>query len=130
MESLRPTTYDFFSYLQTNTFQCIMATDGLKSFVIFLYADGLIQWTTGDASGGSGGFGGTAALVGVDAGDGVTSATVPESLIGDIVNIDTTSNIGVPGVWVFSVEGGNIAPLNCSIEPGKLNSYCYNSIVI
>ena len=58
----------------TNTFQLIM-TDGNDPIisngnnVAFCYKD--MQWTTGDASGGSGGFGGTAATVGVNKGDGV-----------------------------------------------------------
>ena len=51
-----------------------MVTDGANSFVIFLYADNGIQWTTGDASDGFGGFGGTPAHVGFNAGDGVRSA--------------------------------------------------------
>jgi len=38
--------------------------------VSFLYADGEIQWTTGDASGGSGGLGGISALAGFNTGTG------------------------------------------------------------
>jgi hypothetical protein len=41
---------------------------GLGNNVCFCYDD--MQWTTGDASGGSGGFGGTPATVGVNKGDG------------------------------------------------------------
>ena len=62
------TTFLLFS-VQTNTFQSVMITDGECSFVTYLYADGLIQWTTGDASGGSGGLGGTPAQAGFDAGE-------------------------------------------------------------
>ena len=57
-----------------NSFQLIM-TDGSDPIVsngnnvAFCYKD--MQWTTGDASGGSGGFGGTAATVGVNKGDGI-----------------------------------------------------------
>ncbi len=57
-----------------NTFQLIM-TDGSDPLlppgnnVQFCYRD--MQWTTGDASGGSGGFGGTAATVGVNKGNGI-----------------------------------------------------------
>lgn len=109
--------------MQINTFQCILATDGFRSFVIYFYADGMIQWTTGDASGGEGGFGGTPAQVGFNAGDGVRYAIVPGSRTADIVNIDMTSNIGVPGVWVFRVDGGNVTMGGCSFEPdGKLVS--------
>ena len=84
--------------------------------MIYLYADGMIQWTTGDASGGSGGFGGTPAQVGFNAGDGTRFAVVPESRTGAIVNIDTTSNVGIPGQWMFQVDGESIA-VTCSIEP-------------
>ena len=57
-----------------NTFQVII-TDGNASIlgtdanIEFRYED--MQWTTGDASGGSGGFGGSPATVGYNIGDGV-----------------------------------------------------------
>ena len=62
-----------------NTFELIFTngTDpliGVGNNVAFSYAD--MQWTTGDASGGSGGFGGTPATVGVNRGDGVNYALV------------------------------------------------------
>ena len=105
-----------FLLTQLNTFQCILATNGLNSFAIFLYADGLIQWTTGDASGGAGGFGGTPAQVGFNAGDGVRFAIVPESRSSEIVNIDTTSNVGVPGAWIFRLDGVNVTMGGCIVE--------------
>jgi len=89
---------------KTNTFQSIMVTDGRQSFVIFLYADGEIQWTTGDASGGSGGLGGTPAQVGFNAGDGIRFASVPGSQTAGIINIDNTSNVDIPGMWVYQVD--------------------------
>ena len=92
-----------------------MITDGRRSFVIFLYADGEIQWTTGDASGGTNGFGGTAAQVGFNSGDGIRFASVPGSQTMAIVNIDTTSNVGIPGVWVFRVDEEDITVMReCS----------------
>ena len=93
--------------LQTNTYQCVLATSATKSFVILLYADGGIQWTTGDASGGVGGLGGTEALAGINVGDGINSITIPGSLTPSIINISKTSNVGIPGVWMFEVDGGN-----------------------
>ncbi|RMG75275.1 MAG: hypothetical protein D6722_01350, partial [Bacteroidetes bacterium] len=62
-----------------NTFQMVL-TDGqvrqigdqvlpFGATIVFTYGD--MQWTTGDASGGVGGFGGTAATVGVNLGDGI-----------------------------------------------------------
>ena len=81
-----------------------MATNGLNSFIIFLYADNGIQWTTGDASNGTNGFGGVAAQVGFNAGDGVRYELVPGSRTHDILNISTTSNVGIPGTWIFQVD--------------------------
>ena len=74
---------------------------------MFLYADGRIQWTTGDNSNGTDGLGGTEALAGINAGDGVNSVTVPGSLTPDIINITQTSNVGIPGTWMFKVGEGN-----------------------
>ncbi len=91
-------------FLQTNTFQIVLIADGNCSFVTYLYADGLIQWTTGDASGGSGGLGGTPAQAGFDAGDQSRSFSIDGSLTADIINIDTTTNVGVPGQWTFRVD--------------------------
>ena len=93
-----------------------MATDGVSSFVIFLYADGGIQWTTGDASDGTNGFGGTPAQVGFNAGDGVHFASVPGSQTPEIVNISTTSNVGIPGVWIFWVDQEEVQYGGCSDE--------------
>ena len=78
---------------------------------MFLYADGEIQWTTGADSGGFGGLGGTEALAGINVGDGVNHATIPGSLTPSIINITGTSNVGIPGVWMFKVSEGNCLDL-------------------
>jgi len=62
-----------------NTFELIMtdgtdATIGTGNNVGFAYED--MQWTTGSASGGTNGFGGTPATVGINKGDGTTYALV------------------------------------------------------
>ena len=62
---------------------------------MFLYADGEIQWTNG-------------ALAGINVGDGVNSITIPGSLTPSIINITQTSNVGIPGVWMFQVDRGNV----------------------
>lgn len=90
------------------------------SFVLFLYADGGIQWTTGTSSGGSNGLGGEEAQVGFNAADGVRFSTVPGSRTPEIINIDTTSNVGRPGVWVFRVDTAEIAITECD-DSGKPN---------
>ncbi|XP_065894659.1 sushi, nidogen and EGF-like domain-containing protein 1 [Dysidea avara] len=89
---------------KTNTFQCVLATDGVESFVIFLYAHGRIQWTTGDASDGLFGLGGTEALAGINVGNGVTSETITGSRTSNIINIAETSNVGIPGVYIYEVS--------------------------
>ena len=94
--------------MQTNTFQVVLITDGNCSFVTYLYADELIQWTTGDASGGVGGFGGRHAQAGFDAGDRMRHFTIPGSGMPAIVDIELTSNIRVPGQWTFRVDLGMI----------------------
>ena len=93
---------------QNNTFQCVLARSGNESYAIYLYADGLIQWTASGAQGGENGFGGNAALVGYNAGDEVTSFKVSGSQTDNILNIVSTSNIGVPGVLVFRLDEDDI----------------------
>lgn len=89
-----------------------MATDSVTSFVIYQYADGEIQWTTSIDSGGMDGVGGNAALVGYNAGDGIRYETVPESMTAEIINITRTSNVDIPGVWVFQVDG--VEKIDCT----------------
>ena len=78
---------------QTNTFQAILAVSGDQTFIIYLYADNLIQWSQSGR-----------ALAGYNAGDGIASYTIPGSLTEEIINIDSTTNVGVPGMWVFRVD--------------------------
>ena len=66
-----------------------------------------MQWTTGDNSGGYRGLYGTEALAGINAGDGVNFVTIPGSRTSSIINIDRTSNIGISGVWMFSLASGS-----------------------
>ena len=103
----------------------MLATDGLLSFVIFLYADDKIEWTTGAASGGSDGFGGTPAQVGYDAGDRLRYYAVSGSCTDDIINITQTSNIGIPGMWVFKTDNEAVAVDRCHSFTTKRNGmYC------
>ena len=87
---------------QTNTFQCILITDGTNSFVIFLYADDRIQWSVGDVSR-------VDAQAGFNAGDGEFHFTISGSRTPAIVDIETTSNIGVPGKYLFRVDNETIS---------------------
>lgn len=89
-------------FLQVNTFQCILATDGISSYSIFLYEDQGIQWTTSDRNGGIDGLGGNPALVGFDSGTG-TVFNLPGSGTNEILLLGNRSNIDVPGVFVFRI---------------------------
>ena len=91
-------------FIQVNTFQCILATSEIESFVIFLYSD--LQWTTGDSSFGKRGLGGFKALAGYNAGDKINSHTIAGSRTSKIIEIARTSNVGIPGTWIFKVGQG------------------------
>jgi hypothetical protein len=67
------------------------------------------EWTTGDASGGSGGFGGTPGQAGFDAGNLLDFVEIPGSRTGSIHTIlCTDSNVGEPGLWRFQIRGGAV----------------------
>lgn len=95
----------------TNTFQAVLrdrSDTGAGNFDIeFRYAD--LNWTTGDASGGSGGLGGTPAQAGFDAGDNINFFTLPGSRTADILDLENTSNLSSaqPGIWSFAIRNGD-----------------------
>ncbi len=92
-----------------NDFQMILraAPPGIGDFdVEFRY--NRCEWTTGDASSGSGGFGGTPAQAGFDAGNLMDYVALPGSLSMSVLDLCTTSNVGVPGVWRFEIRGGEV----------------------
>jgi RHS repeat-associated protein len=61
--------YYYYHADKLDTFTLYLEHDPAGDIVAFVY--GSMQWTTGDASGGSGGFGGAAAQIGFDSGDHV-----------------------------------------------------------
>ena len=93
----------------------MVATDGVFSFVILLYADDLIEWMTGDADGGVGGLGGDRADVGIIGDDPNNAYFLPASNTSAVLALDSTSNIGMGGVWMFRVNDIGV------ILPGILN---------
>lgn len=82
------------SLLQTNTFQCVLATNGTVAFVTFLYVDGHMQWTASDSG----------STVEVGFLDDSTYLFPPT----DLTDIDTRGNAGIPGKWLFRVDGQRI----------------------
>ncbi|XP_051499903.1 sushi, nidogen and EGF-like domain-containing protein 1 isoform X2 [Apus apus] len=101
-----------------NTFQAILTTDTKTSFIILNYWD--IQWTTGEASGGDAetGLGGTPAHAGFNSGDETNFYNIPGSQSDAILNITQTSNVHLPGRWVFQVD--NFKVTGVPTQPPKV----------
>ncbi len=92
-----------------NDFQLILTAGGpgIGDFdVEFRYHE--CRWTTGDASGGMGGFGGTPAQAGFDAGNLRDFVTLPGSRSMAVLALCSTSNVAMPGVWRYSIRGGAV----------------------
>ena len=98
------------STLQVNTFQCVMASDSNSLYVLFLYAD--IQWTRADE-------GSALAQAGFNAGDNRTFYLIPGSGTEAIRNINSTSNVGVPGMWIFKVSESFVQTAECKERTSK-----------
>ena len=74
--------------LQENTFQVVIASDGQRTFVFFIYDE--IEW----------GF----ANIGFNAGDGVRSFMVPGALTVQSRDIEEGTNVGRTGVYIYRVD--------------------------
>lgn len=94
-----------------NAFQLQLVSTGGGDFqIIYRYED--INWTTGDASNGVDGLGGTVARAGFSAGDGVTYYEFYNSgSQGFMLDLENTLLPGAtePGVWSFNVNAGAVA---------------------
>lgn len=90
-----------------NDFQLVLRNRGNGNFdADFRYNQ--LQWTTGDASGGTSGLGGTPAQAGFDAGNLTDYFALPGSFTGEVLNLANTSNFSIdtPGLWTFSFLDG------------------------
>ena len=84
-----------------NTFQAVLATDGNQTFVMFLYED--IQWGSAQTT------------IGFNAGDRFQSITLPESqTIEGVLNLESTTNVGIPGVYIFRVDQAILGKIRIS----------------
>lgn len=70
----------------------VLATDGTKSFVLFIYGD--VTWGR--------------AGIGFNAGDGKRSYTLPGSLDESTQEVEESSNVGVEGVYMYRVDQNKI----------------------
>ncbi|XP_039084428.1 sushi, nidogen and EGF-like domain-containing protein 1 isoform X3 [Hyaena hyaena] len=104
-----------------NTFQTVLITDGKFSFTIFNYES--ITWTTGthaSSGGDTDGLGGIAAQAGFNAGDGRRYFSIPGSRTADMAEVETTTNVGVPGRWAFRIDDAQVRVGGC----GHTTSVC------
>jgi hypothetical protein len=94
-----------------NSFQVIL-TDRSPSFgpgdfdIQFRY--NRCEWTTGNASQGTNGLGGTEAQMGFDAGNLSDYWSHPDSQTPAILDLCVTSNVGSPGIWEFEIRNGSL----------------------
>nr|XP_057933710.1 alpha-tectorin [Doryrhamphus excisus] len=98
-----------------NTFQTVLISDGAMSFAMFNYQE--ITWSTGTASGGDPltGLGGTTAQLGFNGGEIGHFFNLPGSRSNEVVNVDQTTNVNIPGRWFFRVDPEFVDPANgCS----------------
>ena len=103
--------------LQTNTFQAVIATDGVNTYAINQYLDDGINW---------GQCGGNNAQAGVTG--STDSIGPPSSGTEDIVDIETGSNFGEPGKYVYCIhekEKREPTSEHCAIN---LYLHCNNKI--
>lgn len=85
----------FAPFFFQNKFQVVIATDGLESFVIFLYD--VISWSSS---------GSEVAQAGMNAGDGTRYFKFPGSGTPTLENLDVTSSTGIPGYHILSSGSG------------------------
>lgn len=91
-----------------NSFQLELHDQGAGNFEI-IYRYGNIDWTTGDASGGSGGYGGTVARAGFSSGNGLYFELPQSGNQTSVLNLENTpGNTGVGGVWQFEIHSGGL----------------------
>jgi len=104
-----------------NTFQCVLATDGSRSFAVFMYHQ--IMWSVGTESGD------THAQVGFDAGDGKRHTSLPESQHSSVQSLKSKSNVDNPGLFIFQIDGADFGTARtCSNMTAVSVSPLYDSV--
>ena len=61
------------------------------------------------------GLSGSHATVGLNAGDSINFVNVTGTNSPDLINISSTSNIGIPGMWAFQVNTAQISGAYISV---------------
>ena len=106
----------------TNAFQLQLYDRGSGDFdMVFRY--GSIEWTTGDASGGDNGLGGTVARAGWNSGNGTDFFELRAAgNQAQLLDLEAANgNTGVRGLWVFQVRNGEVASDPDTLDGGAGN---------
>ena len=85
---------------KTNMVQLILASDGLRTFAVFLYPEGGIKWVRGQGKNRN--QLDPQAQAGFMSGEG-QSYLLPPSGLDQIANIEDWSNTDVPGMWLYKI---------------------------
>lgn len=91
---------------KTNSYQIEIFDQGAGDAEIIIRY-GNLNWTTGNASGGSGGLGGTTARAGLNSGNSNFQYEMTENGVNPL-SLNTLSNCGRAGVFRLSVHNGTI----------------------
>ena len=105
------TFYDLLIFIHVKkqiTFQCVLATDGVRSFTMFHYEDEMDLSVRNFVRG--------YLQMGYDAGDGIHYYQHPQSFSRGLFNVFNTSNVGIPGVWIFRLDTEDTAIVQCSTQ--------------
>lgn len=93
-----------------NTFSCILASDGERSYILLVYRD--ISWTEAPVKNDPTNTT-LPAWLGFSAGDGIRYTSISDMFSIFIDDISFGSNVNHPGVWTFRVDRNN------SVSGGK-----------
>ena len=87
----------------SNPFQLVIVQDKhhYECYMLFIYGDNLkiVQSRVSDVI----------VTAGYDADEGQNFATIPGSWTTEINGLGETSNVGVPGMWIFNCDGKHLA---------------------
>ena len=130
-------SYYFSNTDKANTFQLVIARDpddfSGRGNVCFCYAD--MDWTTGDASDGDFGFGGTPATVGINRGNSVDfvqfglfdkPGTAHDGGYGNTDGVDylDDNRLGLPDAFCLDVASTNVPPVFLGFPAGETMLAC------
>jgi alpha-tectorin len=101
-----------------NTFQVVIATDELLSFLIFNFGD--MAWPNSQFSMNS--------FFGYNTGDNINSYSYPDSFTNNITSVSSDSNVNIPGKWVFMVFEPTVYSLATNVTTFDLINQGYKVI--